>query len=79
MNEDTVTRPERFHPLVYVREVTLGELVADGALPPASAIPAGTRLYAVHLADGKRIAVLDNRDAAFAAAWQNDLVPVSVH
>jgi hypothetical protein len=35
--------------------------------------------YAVHAADGTEIAVMANRDVAFAAIRQNDLRPVSVH
>jgi hypothetical protein len=65
--------------LVYVRQVEALELKRDGAMPEGVEIPPGTKLYAVHLANGQRIAVLDNRDAAFAAALQHDLTPVSVH
>ena len=39
----------------------------------------GNTAYAVHAADGTEIAVLANRDIAFAAIRQNDLRPVSVH
>lgn len=67
------------HPLVYVREVSPETLIAEGAMPEGSILPAGTKLYAVHLADGRRIAVMDDRERAFAAAVQNDLSPVSVH
>lgn len=35
--------------------------------------------YAVHAADGTEIAVMPNRDVAFATIRQNDLRPVSVH
>lgn len=35
--------------------------------------------YAVHAADGTQMAVLADRDLAFAAVIQNDLHPVSVH
>lgn len=67
------------HPIVYVREVSQATLISEGAMPEGSILPAGTKLYAVHLADGRRIAVLDDRERAFAAAVQNDLSPVSVH
>jgi len=39
----------------------------------------GDSAYAVHAADGSPLAVLANRDLAFAAARQNELEPVSVH
>lgn len=35
--------------------------------------------YAIHAADGTELAVLDEREAAFATVRQNDLQPVSVH
>ena len=36
-------------------------------------------LYAVHRADGERLAVLTDRDSAVAAALAHELAPVSVH
>lgn len=39
----------------------------------------GAEVYAVHAADGTRIAVIANRDLAFAVVRQNDMEPVSVH
>lgn len=66
-------------PLVYVRQVSPEALIAEGAMPEGARLPKGVKLYAVHLADGRRIAVLDDRDRAFAAAVQHDLYPVSVH
>ncbi|MGH7058206.1 MAG: DUF1150 family protein [Acetobacteraceae bacterium] len=35
--------------------------------------------YAVHAADGTQIAVLSDREVAFATVRQHDLEPVSVH
>ena len=66
-------------PLVYVRQVSPETLIAEGAMPADAHLPKGLKLYAVHLADGRRIAVMDDRERAFAAAVQHDLVPVSVH
>lgn len=39
----------------------------------------GADAFAVHAADGSQIAVLGNRDLAFAMVRQHDLEPVSVH
>jgi hypothetical protein len=39
----------------------------------------GRDQFAVHAADGARIAVMANRDVAFAVVRQHDLEPVSVH
>jgi hypothetical protein len=39
----------------------------------------GTTGYAVHAADGTQIAMLADRDVAFATVRQHDLEPMSVH
>jgi len=39
----------------------------------------GVAAFAVHAADGTRMAVITNRDLAFAVVRQNDMEPVSVH
>jgi len=39
----------------------------------------GAEAFAVHAADGTRMAVIPNRDLAFAVVRQNDMEPVSVH
>ena len=67
--------------LVYVRPVSAAEVLAS---VPSSQVqgfdldPAQT-LYAVHRADGERLAVLTDRDSARAAALAHELAPVSVH
>ena len=67
--------------LVYVRPVKAAEVLADTPLDQIQGIeldPEQT-LYAVHRADGARLAILDNKEAAVAAALANELAPVSVH
>ena len=67
--------------LVYVREVKASEVLAGtpvGALEGFDLDPDDT-LYALHGADGSRLAVLSDRDSAYAAAIAHELVPVSVH
>ena len=39
----------------------------------------GTAGYAVHAADGTQMALIANRDLAFAVVRQNEMEPVSVH
>jgi len=39
----------------------------------------GEDAYAVHANDGTELAILADREAAFAAAMTNDYLPVSVH
>jgi hypothetical protein len=63
--------------IVYVREVLAGDLESE--LGSEIDVPADTKLYAVHAANGQRMAVLDDRETAFAGARQYDLEPLSVH
>ena len=70
--------------LVYVREVAASEIMdevagaTDPDQPPIRLDPRQT-LYAVHSADGERLAVMADRESAFAAAVAHELEPVSVH
>jgi hypothetical protein len=64
---------------VYVREVGADELKGAGVIPVDAPIPAKQKFFALHAADGRRVAVLDNRDLAFVAAREHELEPVSVH
>ncbi len=66
--------------LVYVRGMTAADALADEpqALAEAELRP-DQMVYAVHRADGARIAVVADRDQAYAAALAYDLAPVSVH
>ncbi|WIY69247.1 DUF1150 family protein [Aquidulcibacter paucihalophilus] len=67
--------------LVYVREIRASDVMADVAATEAKGLsidPEAT-LYAVHGADGERLAVMTDREAAFAAAVAHELEPVSVH
>lgn len=63
--------------IVYVREILAGDVA--GELGSELDLPADTKLYAVHAANGVRMAVVDDRAAAFAGARQYDLEPLSVH
>jgi hypothetical protein len=67
--------------LVYVREVKAKEVLAGTPVEAVKGfeIDPDQTLYAVHSADGSRLAVLTDKDSAVAAAVSHDLVPVSVH
>lgn len=71
MSSNPFTDPKG-QPIVYVREVSPEEL-------PEELKGADTTLYALHDADGNRLALAPDRGQAFALARQNDLSPVSVH
>jgi hypothetical protein len=67
--------------LVYVREISGAEVIASA---PVDAIQGfdlqpDQTLYAVHGADGARLAIVIDRDTAYAAALAHELTPVSVH
>ena len=69
--------------LVYVREIRAADVMADVAAAVAAAkgvtVDPEATLYAVHGADGERLAVMLDRETAFAAAVAHELEPVSVH
>lgn len=65
--------------LVYIREITARDARADTPAPELAELDPDAILYAVHAADGERLAILDDRQAAFAAARGHELDPVSVH
>ena len=60
--------PEEFAALgmqavAYVKRVSVNDTIA----------------FAIHAADGTQLALLPDRDTAFATVLQNDIQPVSVH
>ncbi len=67
--------------LVYVRPVTAAEIIADTPVEQIRGFDLKPEqiLYAVHRADGARLAVMGDRDSAVAAALAHELAPVSVH
>lgn len=64
--------------IVYVKPVTSEEVKAFDS-DAFGNIPDGMQLFAVHTADGAPVALLDDRDTAFAAASQYEMQAVSVH
>jgi len=64
-----------FGNMVYVRPVAVAELPRD----VRDHVTGEEALYAVHSADGQRLALVKNREMAFVLARQNDLAPVNVH
>lgn len=74
MNTEFDFGPERDH-TVYIRSVRVADLPED-VRAQADGI---TQLYAVHSAEGERLALVRDRSLAFTLARQNDLAPVSVH
>ena len=71
MNRNPFTN-QTGEPIVYVREVAPGELPDELKGAPA-------KLFALHDAEGNRLAIAPDRRQAFALARRNDLRPLSVH
>jgi hypothetical protein len=67
--------------LVYVRPIKAAEVLADTPVEQIQGIQLDPDqiLYAVHRADGARLAVMTDKDSAVAAALAHELAPVSVH
>ncbi|WP_158968963.1 DUF1150 family protein [Chachezhania sediminis] len=61
--------------IVYVKAVEAKDLPKE----VQSQMEDLTRVYAVHDADGQQLALVADRNLAFALARQHDLTPVTVH
>jgi len=61
--------------LVYIKTVAVTELPLDLQRQVGS----DKTLYAVHKADGERVAVVENRALAYSLARDNDLTPMTLH
>ena len=65
-----------------MRQMTANDLAILGVQHIAYVKPVivdGNAGFAIHAADGTQMALLGDRDIAFAVVRQNDLEPVSVH
>ena len=62
-------------PIVYVRAVNVADLPED----VREQAMGNETLYAVHTAEGERLALVRDRRLAFILARQNDMEPVAVH
>lgn len=61
--------------IVYVRPVAVADLPEELRRQAAGI----ATLYAVHSADGERLALVRDRNLAFILARQNDMSPVNAH
>ena len=67
--------PDSADRIVYVREVAVKDLPEQVRREAAGL----KKLYAVHNAEGERLALVRDRHMAFVLARQNDFAPVAVH
>ncbi|RBI72660.1 DUF1150 domain-containing protein [Roseovarius sp. TE539] len=61
--------------IVYVRPVAVSDLPQD----IQREVEGAETLYALHSAEGERLALVRDRNLAFVLARQNDMEPVTVH
>ena len=61
--------------LVYIKTVAVTELPLD----LQRQVGPDKTLYALHKADGERVAVVENRALAYSLARDNDLTPMTLH
>jgi len=62
-------------PIVYVRPVSVADLPEE----MREQAMGSTTLYALHSAEGERLALVRDRRLAFVLARQNNMTPVTVH
>ena len=67
--------------LVYVKPISAKEVMGATPIDEIEGIELEPNqiFYALHRADGQRLAVLVDRESAMAAAIAHELAPVSVH
>lgn len=68
--------------ICYVREVLAGDVrdeIERAAEDISEEFADDSILYALHADDGSRIALMSDREIAFAAARQHEMTPLSVH
>ncbi len=70
--DETTGMEER---IVYIRPVNVSELPEDVREESGDL----DQIYAMHAADGARLALVRDRHMAFVLARQNDFAPVTVH
>lgn len=63
------------HRMVYIRPVTVADLPND----MQEQAEGRDHIYGVHSSEGLCLALVKDRNLAFALARQNDLAPVEVH
>jgi hypothetical protein len=65
--------------IAYVRSVNVKDLPDEVQAQVHEQMEGLDTLYAVHSAEGERLALVKDRNMAFVLARQNDMTPVTVH
>jgi hypothetical protein len=75
MNTRFDFKPTDGQRLVYIRPVNVADLPQE----MREQVEGRDRIYGVHSSEGLCLALVKDRDLAFALARQNDFAPVAVH
>ena len=65
--------------VAYIKPTGSAEAHRLGLIPPGIELPPGGKLYVLHAEDGSVIGVMDDYNAAYGVAVQNEFRPVSLH
>ena len=79
---DATNNPLAHRKICYVRPVLARDVrdeIDREAQEVSEAFADDSVLYALHGEDGARIALMSDREIAFAAARQHEMTPLSVH
>jgi hypothetical protein len=67
--------PTRF---AYIKLTPSAEVHRMGLVPPGIELPPDAKMYVLHLGDGTIIGLTGDKDSAYGAMVQNELIPVSL-
>ena len=85
MNTDSIQQPEDQATMITIadiRHISEAQLAQLGMQQIAYVKPVevdGTACFAIHAADGTPMAIAGDRDVAFAAIRQHEMLPAQVH
>jgi hypothetical protein len=85
MNTNSIQQPEDQATMITIadiRHISEAQLAQLGMQQIAYVKPVevnGTACFAIHAADGTPMAIAGDRDVAFAAIRQHEMVPAQVH
>jgi hypothetical protein len=65
--------------VAYIKPVNGAEAHKLGLIPPGIELPPDATIYVLHLGDGSIIGLTEDRESAYGAMVQNDLIPVTLH
>ena len=81
-DKSAVPTPEMLATLGAGHVAYVKEIMSEDAMklyPQLGEIRPGMKLFTLNAADGTPIMISDSAEGAVANAWQNELVPVSLH